>query len=130
MIRTRRMAVALALVGGCGVPNSQDAEIARAICRFIREGYGGSPLDPDDQDELPGKAIVWGPGAGGNPGIIVYGITTPEEMGDIEKLAREALHATPGANSVALRFYDWRLRPEGLDERQSRKLLREVKFGR
>ncbi|MFI5403825.1 MAG: hypothetical protein ACHQ1G_12880 [Planctomycetota bacterium] len=120
----RRLAM-LALACGC-MPSGEDAEVARAICRFIRRGHGGFP-DPDEQN---GKAMVWSPGAGGNPGIIVYGITTPEEMDVIEKLAREALHATPGANSVTLAFYDWRLRPEGVHERQSRKLLREVSFER
>lgn len=119
----------LVLACGCGVPTGEDADIARAIWRFIREGYAGFP-DSDDQDEWSGKAMVWSPGVGGNPGILVYGITAPDEMDVIEGLAREALHATPGANSVALAFYDWRLRPRGVPESQSRTLLREVRFDR
>lgn len=115
-----------------GIPNAQDAEIAFAVCRFIRERHGGFP-DVDEQRELHGKAIFAGPGVAGNASIDVYGITAPEEIAGIERLAQEALRTTPGASSVRLRFYDkqnWRVLPGGTRVREDERLLKSVTYDR
>jgi hypothetical protein len=122
----------LVLACGCGVPNAQDAEIARAICGFIRQGHDVF-LDSAGASESPGRAIYWRPGVGGDTTIDLYEITTPEEMAEVERLAREALRATPGASSVTLRFYEkqsWRVQPNGFRERQQEKLLSRSTFDR
>jgi len=128
-------AVAVGVIGfvlWSPVPNAEDAEVARGVYVHIRQGHAGF-LDSDQASESAGKAIYCRPGVGGNTTIELYEVTTPEEMADVERLAREALRVVPGANSVTLRFYEkqnWRAHPSGFQERVSEKLLRDARFDR
>lgn len=119
-----------ASICGCGIPNAQDAEIASTIGRVIEQGYGKF-ADKEVAEESGGQVWYWKPGVGGNPTIDLYEVTTPADIAGIERLAREALSATEGANSVTLRFYEkqkWQVAPNGSKSREPEKLLKKVTY--
>lgn len=135
MTRLRAVALIAFACGGCdlGIPNSEDAEMAYSIGRFIAQGYGQFEDRETVQESGRGKTWYAGPSASGDPRFTFYGVTSPEDIARIESLAREALRQTEGVNSVTLSFFekhDWRVGRNGSKSLEPGRLLKKVRYDR
>lgn len=97
----------LAYLGWCTthIPGGPDVDAANAVGRYIADGYGR--FDDRQVVERTGKGKIYysSPGSDRHPTIVLYEITTPEDIGTIEALARQALVEFPQVRGASLHFY-------------------------
>jgi len=88
------------------IPAGPDVDVANAIGKHIASGYG--KFDARQEVEKTGKGKIYyvSPGAGRTPTVIIYEVTSPEDVQAIETLAAQALVAVPEAKGVKLEFHE------------------------
>jgi len=122
---------AIALWGTKQIPSGDDADVATAVGRAIATGYAKFEDRGQADRTHRGQIYYSKPGARGNPKIILYEVTSAEDIAAIEALAHQALSTTAGANRVTLEFYEkqnWNGDPGGGGSRGPEKLLKRVTF--
>lgn len=110
MLRRLLLVVALlpvAYLGWCAthIPGGPDVDAANTVGRYISTGYG--KFDNRQAVERTGKGKIYysSPGSGQHPTIILYEVTSPEDIRTIEALARQALMQFPEVRGISLHFY-------------------------
>lgn len=82
------------------IPGADDVEAANAVGRFIEQGFG--KFDSREQVERTGQGKIWyvRPTVGPSPVFIIYEVTKPEEIAEIEALANQALAKVPAVKVI------------------------------
>src|SRR5205085_2708257 len=88
------------------ITDGGDADTAYKMGYFIENGYGHFDSRTSVTATWQGKTYYALPSPFGNPTIIVYEVTSPEDIALIESLARSALKSTPKAKSITLQFFE------------------------
>jgi type III secretory pathway lipoprotein EscJ len=112
MIRRIAAAIAilllLSIVAYCSthITSGLDVDTANAVGKFVADGY--AKFDDRRMVEKTDKGKIYynRPGCDGNLELILYEVTTKEDMALVEDLARQALVAIPKANSIRINFYE------------------------
>lgn len=101
---------ALGLLAYCStqIPGADDADDARRVGLVIAAGYPKFDDRATVERTGEGKIYYWAPRSDGRPIVSLFGITSPEDMALIEKLAEQALREVPRAKAIELRYHQRR----------------------
>ena len=88
------------------IPTGADSDAANEIGKYVRAGYGKFDDRNRSQPQGIGKSMFFSPGSGLNPTLILYEVTTEEDISLIIGLAQEALDQSSETKSVSLHFHE------------------------
>lgn len=98
----------IAYLGYCTthIPSGPDVDVANQVGKYIATGYGRFD-DPRSVERTgKGKIAFTSPGSDRSPTLILYEVTSAEDIEMIESLARKALTEVPEAKEIRLQFYE------------------------
>lgn len=106
------------------IPGGSSVVTANSVGQFIAAGYPKFDSRASVEKAKSGKTYYVRPGVDGDVTLIVYEVTTSQDMALIEDLARKALVEVPGAHRICLQFYEAQNMPSGV--RGPEKMLKTV----
>jgi hypothetical protein len=88
------------------IPTGADSDAANEIGKYVSAGYGKFDDGNQAQPEGKGKRMFFSPGSDLNPALILYEVTSEEDIALILHLAQEALDKSSKTKSVTLHFHE------------------------
>jgi len=97
----------LLYLGWCAthIPAGSDIDAANAVGVYISSGYGKFDSRQTVERTGTGKIYYSAPGSDLHPTILLYEVTSLEDIATIEGLARQALDKFPSIQAISLHFY-------------------------